>query len=137
MYADDTTLTSIAETVDQVILKLNETLGIVSEWCYKNGVHPAKTEAMLIKRGTFVGPLPPVQLNGSLVKWVKKSLVVTLDNKLKWKEHTENVKLAFIRQEIKCVKINGFPPKTYAGRFLLESNLSIHNTLHSCLGKLW
>ena len=35
MYADDTTLTSIGETVDQVILKLNETLGLVSEWCYK------------------------------------------------------------------------------------------------------
>ena len=91
MYADDTTLTSIGETVDQVILKLNETLGLVSEWCYKNGmtVHPAKTEAMLIKRGTFVGPLPPVQLNGSLVKWANKSmsLGVTLDNKLKWKVH--------------------------------------------------
>ncbi|CAB3985461.1 Hypothetical predicted protein [Paramuricea clavata] len=80
MYVDDTTLTSIGETVDQVILKLNETLGLVSKWCYKNGmtVHPAKAEAMLIKRGTF----PPVQLNGSLVKWVRKSksLGVTLDN---------------------------------------------------------
>ena len=45
----------------------------------------AKTEAMLIKRGTFVGPLLPVQLNGSLVKCVKKakSLGVTLDNMLK------------------------------------------------------
>ena len=66
MYADDTTLTSIGETVDQVILKLNETLGLVSEWCYKNGmtVHPAKTEAMLIKRGTFVGPSTT-----STVKW--------------------------------------------------------------------
>ncbi|CAB4038916.1 Hypothetical predicted protein, partial [Paramuricea clavata] len=85
MYADDTTLTSIGETVDQVILKLNETLGLVSEWCYKNGmtVHPAKSEAMHIKRGTW--------------KWVKKSksLGVTLDNKPKWKGHTENVKLAF------------------------------------------
>jgi hypothetical protein len=91
MYADDTTLTNIGATVGQVILKLNETLGPVSEWCYKNGmtVHPAKTEAMLIKRGTFVGPLPPVQLNGSLVKWANKSmsLGVTLDNKLKWKVH--------------------------------------------------
>ena len=97
-----------------MILKLNETLGLVSEWCYKNGmtVHPAKTEAMLIKRGTFVGPLPPVQLNGSLVKWVKKSksLGVTLDNKLKWKGHTENVKLAFVRK-LNLLKSMGFLPK--------------------------
>ena len=114
MYADDTTLTSIGETVDQVILKINETLGLVSEWCYKNGmtVHPAKTEAMLIKRGTFIGPLPPVQLNGSLVKWVKKSksLGVILDNKLKWKGHTENVKLAFVRN-LNLLKSMDFLPK--------------------------
>ena len=114
MYADDTTLTSIGETVDQVILKLNETLGLVSECCYKNRmtVHPAKTEAMLIKRRTFVGPLLPVQLNGSLVKWVKKakSLRMTLDNRLKWNGHTENVKLGFVRK-LNLLKSMGFLPK--------------------------
>ena len=107
-------MTSIAETVDQVILKLIDTLGLVSERCYKNGstVHPAKTEAMLIKRGTFVGPLPPMQLNNSLVKWVKKakSLGVTLDNKLKRNGHTENVKLAFVRK-LNLLKSMGFLPK--------------------------
>ena len=36
-----------------------------------------------------------------------------------------------IRQEIKFVKINGFPPKTYAGRYLLESNLPIRNIAFS------
>ena len=45
-------------------------------------VHPAKSEAMLINRGNFVGPLPPVWLNGSLAKWAKKSksLGMTLDD---------------------------------------------------------
>jgi hypothetical protein len=122
-----------------VILKLNETLGLVSEWCYKNGmtVHPAKTEAMLIKRGTFVGLLPPVQLNGSLVKWVKKSksLGVTLDNKLKWKGHTENVKLAFVRK-LNLLKSMGFLPK-HMLEDIYWKVIFPSVTLHSRLGKLW
>ena len=34
-------------------------------------VHPDKSEAMIIKRGTFIGPLPPLWLNGNTVKGKK------------------------------------------------------------------
>ena len=86
---------------------------------------------MLIKRGTFVGPLPPVQLNGSLVKWVKKAkfLGMTLDNKLKWNGNTENVKLAFVRK-LNLLKSVGFLPKHMPEDFYWKViNLSIHNIL--------
>ncbi len=42
-----------------------------------------------------------------------------------------------IRQEFKFIKINGRPSKIYAGIFLLESNISVGNILHTRLGKLW
>ena len=72
MYADDTTLTCFGETVDQVVLKLNKTLSQVNTWCQRNGmtIHPTKTEAMLVKRGTFVGPLPPVRPNDIIVFFI-------------------------------------------------------------------
>ena len=111
MYADNTTLTCL--TVDQVVLKLNKT-SQVNIWCQRNGMtmHPTKTEAMLVKRGTFVGPLPSVRQNDRIVQWVRKtkSQGITLDDKLKWKEHVEETKLAFA-SKLNLLKSINFLPK--------------------------
>ena len=62
MFADDTTLYCISNTVDEVAELLNTVLTWIGDWSHKNGmtVHPGKSEAMIIKRGTFIGPLPPL-----------------------------------------------------------------------------
>ena len=91
MYADDTTLTCIGETVDQVVSKLNKTLDLVNDWCQRNWttVHPEKSEAMPIKRGKLCR-----SFTTNVVKWkfgeVGKEIKIfgkTLDDKLKWKEY--------------------------------------------------
>ena len=71
-----------------------------------------ETEAFLFKRGTFAGPLPPVRLNDRIVQWVRKtkSLGITLDDKLKWKEHAEEIKLAFACK-LNLLKSINFLPK--------------------------
>ena len=73
MYPDDTTLYCIRNTVDQVAELLKTVLTRIDEWSHKNGmtVHTEKSETMIINRGTFIGPLPPLWLNGNTVKWVK------------------------------------------------------------------
>ena len=67
---------------------------------------------MLVKRGTFVGPLPSVRLNDRIVQWVQKtkSLGITLDDKLRWKEHVEEIKLAFA-SKLNLLKSINFLPK--------------------------
>ena len=59
--------------------------------------HPGKSEAMIIKRGTFVGPLTLLWFNGKAIKSVKSARILglTLDAPLKWKEHTEQEQLSY------------------------------------------
>ena len=61
MYADDTTLIFIGRTADEVIKSLNLALRELYTWCITNKLtpHPEKSEALLISRISFLGPLTP------------------------------------------------------------------------------
>ena len=67
---DNTILYCIRNTVDQDAELLNTVLTRIDDWSHKNGkaVHTDKSEAMIIDRGTFIGPLSPLWLNGNTVK---------------------------------------------------------------------
>ena len=61
LYADDTTVYCISPTVDHVLSSLNKTLKQILMWRNRNHltIHPIKTEAMILRKSAFIGPLPP------------------------------------------------------------------------------
>ena len=65
MYVDDTTVYCIGPNVDQVMLSLNKTMEQVLMWSIRNQltIHPIKTEAMILSKTSFVGPIPPLYFN--------------------------------------------------------------------------
>ena len=65
MYADDTTVYCIGPNVDLVMSSLNKTMEQVLRWSVRNQltIHPIKTEAMIMRKTSFVGPIPPLYFN--------------------------------------------------------------------------
>ena len=59
LYADDTTAYVIGNSVEDVIELLNVLSGEITDWCSQNKMtlHPDKSEVMIIKKNTFIGPL--------------------------------------------------------------------------------
>ena len=62
MYADDTIIYCTGPDVEHVISNLNSVMEQTSLWSMNNKliIHPAKTEAMILKKTPFVGPLLPI-----------------------------------------------------------------------------
>ena len=60
LYADYTTLSVTGEIIDEVFAALNTMVENVLQWNMNNQltIHPIKTEAMLIRKSPFIGPLP-------------------------------------------------------------------------------
>ena len=102
MYADDTTLTCVSDTVEQVLVSLQAALKKVEDWSLRNRmkIHPEKTEAFLIKRKAFGNPSTMLTLNGRPIKWVKSTRILglTIDDSLKWKNHIDELELTFTRK---------------------------------------
>ena len=77
-------------------------------WCTANRLiaHESKTEAMIISRSIFIGPLPALRYGIKTIKLksTSKCLGLTIDNKLSWQDHIRNVcnlfnkKLAVLEQ---------------------------------------
>ena len=86
MFADDTTVFRIGDTADEAIEELNRALQEVYNWCCVNQLtpHPGKSEAMLLFWGNPMGPIAPVLLGDSSIKWVTNTQVIglTVDHKL-------------------------------------------------------
>ena len=84
MYADDTTLYTIGSSIDQVISSLNVMTSQISKWSSLNKltIHPLKTEAMILAKQQFIGPLQPLHFGSGFVKLVNSTscLGVTIDN---------------------------------------------------------
>jgi len=96
LYANDTTMHCVGESVDQVTTTLNKALEELALWCKHNSLvpHPKKYEGMILKRNHFIGPLGSLKINQHLIKRSSSSklLSVTIDNKLTWPKHLSELK---------------------------------------------
>ena len=100
LYADDTTIYCIAETMDLLTISLKNVLAELQEWCDRNSMvpHPEKCQAMIMQdKSTFTGPVPALHLGNNIIKWTtsERLLGVQVDNKLSWSDHAANVAKSF------------------------------------------
>jgi hypothetical protein len=98
MLADDTTLHTSGKDMLQIRDNLQDSLDEVSHWCENNhmGINPIKTKSMTIatRQKHQLSPLPlDLILHGITIDQVTEHrlLGVTIDNKLRWDSHTDNV----------------------------------------------
>ena len=102
MYADDTTVYCIGDTVDCAVASLNKALSELNNWCQVNSLtpHSAKCEAMLLMRKPHIGPLNSVIIGDYRIDWVKHTrlLGVTIDDRLAWSHHLTDVKKSFVNK---------------------------------------
>ena len=115
MYADDTTLYCIGDSIDAVISELNKALEELLYWCKTNSLvpHPKKCEAMILHRGRFTGPLKELTLAQHTIKWVTPHshlLGVSIDDQLNWSQHVSVVKKGFV-DKLNLLKRSRFLPK--------------------------
>ena len=114
MYADDTTVYCIGPNVDLVMSSLNKTMEQVLRWSVRNQltIHPIKTEAMIMRKTSFVGPIPPLYFNTGHIDLVNYTtcLGVKIDNKLTWSVHIDSVKKHFT-QKVGALKRMRILPK--------------------------
>ena len=68
---------------------------------------------MLITRATCIGPIAPVSLGNTVLKWVIKSrlLGMTVDEKLSWVPHTLELKKSFAKK-LNLLKRSRFLPRS-------------------------
>lgn len=95
MYAGDTTVYCIGESIDEVSASLNESLKELYAWCSINKLnyHPKKSECMLISRESITGPLLPIFLKGYCLNWVKYgTLLGDIFDKLSLSSHVSDLK---------------------------------------------
>ena len=115
MYADDTTLYCIGDTLDILTAELNMALKQLELWCLRNLLvpNPKKCEGMLIYRGNFTGPLQTLSLMNHRIKWVTHSrlLGVTIDNRLNWDHHVKELRKTFVNK-LNMLKRSSFLPRT-------------------------
>ena len=71
LYAYDTAIYCVGESVDQVTATLNKALEELALWCEYNSLvpHPKKCEGMILNRNHFIGPLGSLKINQHLIKW--------------------------------------------------------------------
>ena len=95
MYADDTTAYCVGDNVDQVVDGLNQITTRLHSWCLENRltINTEKTEAMILSRKHFIGPLKQLSLGENNIEFVAetKCLGVTIDKALKWNKQVKRV----------------------------------------------
>ena len=94
MFADDTNLTAVGETLGEAEKRAGVDLGNVKKWLSLNklSLNIAKTEYILIASRHMINKmevLSTVKINNQHIKRVKctKMLGVQLDEHLKWTQH--------------------------------------------------
>ena len=98
MLADGTTLHTSGKDIMQIRSNMQDSLNQVSNWCDSNHmvINPIKTKSLTIATGRKhqMSPLPlGLVLNGANIDQVSEHrlLGITIDNKLRWDSHTNNV----------------------------------------------
>ena len=95
LYADDTTINCIAETMDLLTNTLNNVLAELRNFMVP---HPENCKAMIMQRkSTFTGPIQALRLGNNIIKWTtsERLLGVQVDNKLSWSDHAANIAKSF------------------------------------------
>ena len=120
MYADDTSIFCVGQSADLAIDLLNKALQEVYRWCLVNRLtpHPGKSEAMIISKKTIMGPLLPLLLGDSTLRYVAKTrlLGMTVDDNLTWVPHVLDLKKSFA-SKLELLKRSRFLPKDVLIKF--------------------
>ena len=139
LYADYTTLSVTGEIIDEVFAALNTMVEIVLQWSINNQltIHPIKTEAMLIRKSPFIGPLPHLRFGFGFLRFVESSTCLgeKLDNRLLWSDHISHVRKCFALKGW-CTETNELPSREDSARDLFQDNNFECYLLHLDLGKL-
>lgn len=116
LYADDTTLYFIGNTVDVVVDGLNRALSEISLWCRNNKltIHAGKSEAMIISHSPFCGPLRPIKLGDNILDVVHETrcLGVIIDSQLSWNSHLEYLCKSFGKKVRQLERFKYLPTST-------------------------
>ena len=139
LYADYTTLSVTGEIIDEVFAVLNTMVENVLQWSMNNQltIHPIKTEAMIIRKSPFIGPLPHLRFGSGFLRFVESSTCLgeKLDNRLSWSDHISHVRKCFALKGW-CTETNELPSREDSARDLFQDNNSECYLLHLDLGKL-
>lgn len=116
MFADDTTIFTIGNNIDDIILTLQSVLDQLYTWCQSNRLiaNESKSEALIISSQNFIGPLPRLAFGNSFIEYKSSSkcLGVTIDSKLSWQEHIKNVCKSFSNKVAVLSRIKFLPIPT-------------------------
>ena len=98
MLADDTTVHTSGKDITQIRSNMQDSLDQVSSWCDNNHmvINPIKTKSMTIatRQKHQLSPLHlDLVLNGAKIEQVSEHrlLGITIENKLRWDSHINNV----------------------------------------------
>ena len=86
LFADDSTIFTIGNTVDKVLIDLQNQLDLIAKYSRENSltIHPEKCQILLLQKQKFIGPLPSLNINDKSIKVTDKAkcLGVVVDSKM-------------------------------------------------------
>ena len=99
LYADDTTLYDIQDSIEQLEINLQSTLNNLHVWCRNNGMilNLAKTKVLLVtttqKRQRLQNENIDLKFNNESLNMISKDKIlgVYVDNNLTWSEHIKHL----------------------------------------------
>lgn len=90
---------TVGDNIDMIIKVMQVILDQVLSWCGANRLiaHETKSEALLLSKQRFIGPLPPLKYGEKCLELKSscKCLGVTIDSNLSWQEHTKSLLKSF------------------------------------------